>query len=401
MRKDLQLISKIIGDAYNVPVFSLDQSTNQLLKYGHSHRLPLFQTMEDFLMRLVQSDDIKRLPIIKTTDYSESFIVFHYSTSETLFIGPFSAYEVNESIVNGIIYDHNIARKYEQELLAYYQQLEWLNHKQIISLCLLIHYLLCDEALDEEFVKEQLMPSEVIESDSVEQLLYERRLEASFAIDYEAEQRIWQCIKEGDKEKLKQHFKTIKIEGVEMLSKKSHLRNMKNQIIISIALSTRAAIDGGLYPEIAYTMSHAAIQQVEEAYELQKVCAIGDDFLFALIDRVQKYKENKYSKVVMFCKNYVFNHIFEPISIQDLADEVHLNPIYLSQLFKKETNKPLGKYIQDEKIKEAQKLLLQTNESVAEICMLLQFNNQSHFSSIFKKTTGFTPNQYRKRASAH
>jgi len=75
---------------------------------------------------------------------------------------------------------------------------------------------------------------------------------------------------------------------------------------------------------------------------------------------------------------------------------VHLNPVYLSQLFKKETNKPLGKYIQDEKIKEAQKLLIQSEHSVTDICMLLHFSDQSYFSSIFKKYTGLTPNQYRK-----
>lgn len=143
-------------------------------------------------------------------------------------------------------------------------------------------------------------------------------------------------------------------------------------------------------------MSDISIQKVEETFDLQKVLLIGDNLLFSLVDRMNENRESAHSKAVNTCKNYIFNHIFEQISIKDLADLVHLNPVYLSQLFKKETNKPIGKYIQEEKIKEAQKLLIQTDYSVADICMLLHFNNQSHFSSLFKKFTGVTPNQYRK-----
>ncbi|MEK5319745.1 MULTISPECIES: helix-turn-helix domain-containing protein [Paenibacillus] len=45
--------------------------------------------------------------------------------------------------------------------------------------------------------------------------------------------------------------------------------------------------------------------------------------------------------------------------------------------------------------------MIQTDYSVADICMLLHFNNQSHFSSLFKKFTGVTPNQYRKNTLNH
>ncbi|MBD7971214.1 helix-turn-helix transcriptional regulator [Paenibacillus gallinarum] len=396
MTQNLKAISKIICDAYNVPIVILNNKNNLISSYGDQVKHPLFHSIEEFIRRLIQPEDQQNLPLIRKTNYLETFIVFHLSSIETIIIGPFSSYEVTESMVYGISEDLQISSAYQEELFLYYSQLEWLNQKRILSLCCLTYYLICQEPLEEELVKSQMKNSEKSEATHFEQLLRNRRLDASFHMDYGVEQKIWQCVKEGDKEELQQHLDTIKIEGVGLLSKKSHLRNIKNQTIISIALATRAAIDGGLYPEIAYTMSDVSIQKVEETSELQKVELIGNDFLFSLVDRMNENRENNHSKAVQVCKNYIFNHIFGQISIKDLADMVHLNPVYLSQLFKKETNKPLGKYIQDEKIKEAQKLLIHSEHSVADICMLLQFNDQSYFSSMFKKYTGLTPNQYRR-----
>ncbi|MBT2575198.1 AraC family transcriptional regulator [Bacillus sp. ISL-51] len=401
MKQNLEFISKMISDAYNVPTFVLNNKNNHIFSSGDHLKHPLFHSIEEFINRLIQPEDQQNVPLIRTTNYLETFIVFHLSSIETIIIGPFSSYEVTENIVNGIMHDYQIFSAYQQELFLYYSQLEWLNQKQILSLCSLTYYLICQEPLEEELIRSQIMNSEEIEPTHIEQVVRHRRLDASFHMDYRVEQKIWQCVKEGDKEKLLQHLDTIKIEGVGLLSKRSHLRNIKNQTIISIALATRAAIDGGLYPEIAYTMSDISIQKVEETSELQKIYLIGDDFLYSLVDRVNETRENNHSKAVQICKNYIFNHIFEQISIKDLADMVHLNPVYLSQLFKKETNKPLGKYIQDEKIKEAQKLLIQSEHSVADICMLLHFNDQSYFSSIFKKYTGLTPIQYRKNPVIH
>lgn len=401
MTQNLKAISKMICDAHKVPIVILNNKNNLISSYGDQVKHPLFDSIEEFIRRLIQPEDQQNIPLIRTTNYLETFIVFHLSSIETIIIGPFSSYEVTESMVYGIIQDLQISSAYQEELFLYYSQLEWLNQKRILSLCCLTYYLICQEPLEEELVKSQMKNSEKSEPAHIEQLIRNRRLDASFHMDYGVEQKIWQCVKEGDKKGLQQHLDTIKIEGVGLLSKKSQLRNMKNHTIISIALATRAAIDGGLYPEIAYTLSDVSIQKVEETTELQKVHLIGQDHLFSLIDLIIETTENDNSKAVQICKNYIFNHLFEQISIQYLANLVHLNPVYLSQLFKKETGIPLGKYIQTEKLKEAQKLLIQSDQSIAEICMMLHFNDQSYFSSIFKKYTGLTPNQYRKNPIIH
>lgn len=103
----------------------------------------------------------------------------------------------------------------------------------------------------------------------------------------------------------------------------------------------------------------------------------------------------KYSREITICKNFIFNNIYEKITIPQLAKLVDLRPGYLSQLFKKEVGIPLSKYIQREKIEEAKKLLILTDYSLADICSRLNFNDQSYFTKVFKKFTGVTPKQYR------
>jgi YSIRK-targeted surface antigen transcriptional regulator len=401
VKQNLEYISQLIYDTYNIPLFIFKNKSHRITRSGKQLRHPLFDSIETFINRLIQPGDQQNVPLIRITNYLETLIVFHSSSTETIIIGPFTSFEVTENTVNGIMHDHQKSSSYQQELCHYYSQLELLNQKQIVSLCSLTYFLIYQEPMDEEIVRSQLMNFDEIEPTHIEQAIRHLRLETSFHLDHKTEQKIWQYVKEGKKEKLLQHLESIEMEGLSQLSKKSHLRNIKNQIIIYIALATRAAIEGGLYPEIAYTMSDISIQKVEETFDLQKVLLIGDNLLFSLVDRMNENRESAHSKAVNTCKNYIFNHIFEQISIKDLADLVHLNPVYLSQLFKKETNKPIGKYIQEEKIKEAQKLLIQTDYSVADICMLLHFNNQSHFSSLFKKFTGVTPNQYRKNTLNH
>ena len=91
-------------------------------------------------------------------------------------------------------------------------------------------------------------------------------------------------------------------------------------------------------------------------------------------------------------------NIFEYFTIEDLGHTFSYNPVYLSQLFKKETGMSLHDYIMKEKIEEAKKMLVSFHLPLSEIYSRLQFVDQSHFTKVFKKYTGTTPKQYKNNA---
>jgi len=93
---------------------------------------------------------------------------------------------------------------------------------------------------------------------------------------------------------------------------------------------------------------------------------------------------------------YMRLHLFENISLEDLANYVSLNPIYFNRLFCKKMNFPPIKYFSLLKLEAARSLLATTSLSIKEIAGKLNYNSQFHFSKSFKDNTGLSPSIYRK-----
>ncbi|MFH1761122.1 MAG: helix-turn-helix domain-containing protein [bacterium] len=98
-------------------------------------------------------------------------------------------------------------------------------------------------------------------------------------------------------------------------------------------------------------------------------------------------------KTIKFVKE---NYTLPDISIKTISEHLNLNAIYLGQLFKKETGRNFSAYVNDLRIKEAKKLLLNSNLKISDICFKLGFNNIEYFSRLFKEIEKITPSQYRK-----
>ncbi len=84
-------------------------------------------------------------------------------------------------------------------------------------------------------------------------------------------------------------------------------------------------------------------------------------------------------------------------SVKCLAEQLNLSPNYLSDLLKKETGKNASEHIQYHLIEHAKAKLLSTSHSINEIAYNLGFEYPQYFSRLFKKNTGMTPVEFRKK----
>jgi AraC-like DNA-binding protein len=85
------------------------------------------------------------------------------------------------------------------------------------------------------------------------------------------------------------------------------------------------------------------------------------------------------------------------LSLQQVSDELEINPAYLSREFSKYfDNLSFGDYIRKLRIQKAIQLMTDTDYSLTEIAYLTGFSDQSHFNRIFKKQTGQNPSFYKK-----
>lgn len=97
------------------------------------------------------------------------------------------------------------------------------------------------------------------------------------------------------------------------------------------------------------------------------------------------------------CKDYIFQHLHEKISVQNMADELFLNANYLSELFHQHEGITITDFILKEKVNLTKNLLSYSPYTYSEIAAYLGFSSQSHLGKIFKKHTGLTLKQYRDR----
>lgn len=184
---------------------------------------------------------------------------------------------------------------------------------------------------------------------------------------------------------------------------KDPLRNLKNLGIVLVTLASRAAIRGGLSPEISFSLSDSYIQQIEECKDLALVAPLAHKAEFQYAEMVHEIKEKQKGILkkqknprINKCKDFIFSHLHDRITLEDLAVEADCNPNYLSQLFKECEGISISGYILQEKINRAKNLLIYSDYSYIEIATYLGFSSQSHLGTQFKKHTGYTLRQYRE-----
>lgn len=85
------------------------------------------------------------------------------------------------------------------------------------------------------------------------------------------------------------------------------------------------------------------------------------------------------------------------INLTNAANHVHVNPSYLSQLFKQRLNKRFVDYVTELRIQEGIRLLENTTLRVSEIAERVGYSDVAYFSQNFKRITGHTPSEYRKK----
>ena len=219
---------------------------------------------------------------------------------------------------------------------------------------------------------------------------------------YDQEMREFGSIENGDLIQLEKSLQED-YDGTIGTLAKDPLRNLKNLGIVLVTLASRAAIRGGLSPEISFSLSDSYIQQIEECKDLALVAPLAHKAEFQYAEMVHEIKEKQKGILkkqknprINKCKDFIFSHLPDRITLEDLAAEADCNPNYLSQLFKECEGISISGYILQEKINRAKNLLIYSDYSYIEIATYLGFSSQSHLGTQFKKHTGYTLRQYRE-----
>lgn len=390
---DLRWIGKLVRETFHISISYFNDLGEK------AYMPPEPRTKLDYRF---QMKELAEAPAMHTIHRIEHYIslpvALHGGDQGTLIIGPALWSKPSNHVVRGILHDLGLHGSAAEKAMVSYESLPVMNEQKLVNIARLVYFMIHQQQLDTYRIKEASaadLPDPEIGNPELS--LSERRQNAVFHQDPMYEKKVFQCIKEGDRDRLLELWKTLKTSyefGV--LSKKSELRSQKGNAIAGITLATRYAIDGGLHAEMAYTMSDSYIQRLEELTTTAEIDRFLEQVLCRFADRVREAQQAKYSKPINQCLHYIFAHLYERVSVADLAEFVSLTPRYLAQLFNTEVQMTIREYIQRAKVEEAKNLMNHTSHTLSEIYSLLNFSDQSHFTKVFKKYTGVTPKQFKK-----
>lgn len=93
---------------------------------------------------------------------------------------------------------------------------------------------------------------------------------------------------------------------------------------------------------------------------------------------------------------YIRTHITEPLNTSVIAEELRTNPDYLGRIFKQSVGYTITDTIHRQKIRKAQKLLVDSELNVNEISIDCGFRDTAYFRRVFKKHEGMSPRSFRQ-----
>lgn len=399
---DIRYTCEKIFGVLKTPIYFFNENNEAIFEFAYEYsRNPLYADRKQTLTELLNTNKRSFLNL-KSTQYYENYLSIQVTTTDsfngTLLIGPTLSSEIDEKSITSLIKEFNISVKYKNSLVNYYKHVVILDVNSLVDIGLLLYYSVYHSKLD---VIDLSNSSQIfINTNSKNENAFDiseskKRRDAIFHHSPGYERELLECIKQGDVDKLNNFLKSITVDGELGFHSKNPLRNQKNLFISFASLVSHAAFEGGLDWELALTLSDFYIRAVEENTTIVDISNLFVKMFLDYTERVHKVKIGNYSTSVLKSQNFIFEHLYEKISLAQIAKHISINPSYISHLFKKEVGISISEYIQEKRIDEAKKLIESDEKSFADIYVPLGFIDQSHFTKVFKKITGITPKKYR------
>lgn len=335
-------------------------------------------------------------PLTAVVGRTHTYTVFH-TPDKILLIGPNRLYHNME-------YLHTELREETDRFPS--QQLYECGIYPYLSVILPAYNLYYEKMANEEayYLANFYNYSEAAVQKSFSDLVFLNREENRLHNPYSQELRMLSSIEQGDlalleecrKEEVKQNFGVLSTDTE---------RNFRNLGICVVTLVSRAAIRGGVNAELAFSLCDSYIMEIEglkDVYDLGPLVEKAKTNFCTMVKEQQEYwqrsrQEKRFHPLVEKSKDYIFSHLHGKISLGELAGILHVNPNYLSDLFKKYEGIPFSAFVITEKLKLVKNLLIYSDYSYVEIATYLGFTSQSYLGKQFKEATGMTLKEYRNQ----
>ncbi|MDO4622012.1 MAG: helix-turn-helix transcriptional regulator [Eubacteriales bacterium] len=264
----------------------------------------------------------------------------------------------------------------------------------------MLHFTIYDEPIHNSDYYYQIEEKEKVGQIELEdeEKLSDDKSETDRSVDIE--KRILQAIREGNPQ-IMELMKSAVSSAQGLVSESGNqIRDARNTLLVFNALSSRAAIDGGVPLQTVRTMERQVYEEIEKCRSISELHHLSNRMIDSYIKKVQETKESEQiSKSIRETCDYIRANVQKELSVDDLADRIGYTPYYFSKKFNKEMGVRVTDFIKTARIDYAKMLLVSTNKSIQDISDALHFGTRNYFSKVFREVTGVTPASYREKGS--
>ena len=157
--------------------------------------------------------------------------------------------------------------------------------------------------------------------------------------------------------------------------------------------------------------SQIDLKQLKEAYFHSKVISrvqyagairlleIFGKHLSLVANQIALREAEAESPLVRRARAYIAGHHEDPVSLEEVANAMHVSTFYFCKMFKKATGLTFTDYLGRIRIEKAKTLLLNPHLRVSEIAYMVGFQSLTHFNRVFRNLTGESPSHFRANGS--
>jgi two-component system response regulator YesN len=137
-------------------------------------------------------------------------------------------------------------------------------------------------------------------------------------------------------------------------------------------------------------------ESLDHAYSLDLLFTQLINGITSSLTRIAEGETKRHAEKIAQAKRYIEEHYMDNITLESLGAYLGFNPSYFSTLFKKETGTSFVEHLARVRMEKAKELLKETDLKIQDICLMVGYSDVRYFRKLFARTTGLSPNEYRK-----
>lgn len=400
MMEKLSFFQGLISCTYKVHIWSYSNKM-ELIASTSSNNSSTDVSTGDALLMLNFSEKILShgstcgaYPLILDTDFGLIWVAAYEYKSGQLHrihvLGPIFAGENSYQLIKEKLDMMNLSIKLRSQIFKQIENVPIIPPTVLLQYATMLHYAVTGQQISSDLVDlSNNGDRQAISKEST-------KLSSDHRGIWVTEQQFLKMIRDGNPNYKKVLETAMSLSTGVQMELKDSLRQCKSNALVLLTLCSRASIEGGLNPSVAYNMNDAYAKSIENCKNVSELTLLNRNMMEDFVQQVRTAKEEtRISRQMQSTINYIDMHIKEPLSIASLAEQLGYTEYYFSHKFKQETGEGIKQYILKRKIEEAKLLLSGTSMDIQEISEELNFGSRSYFYTCFQKQVGLSPKDYR------